>query len=472
MPGYTFSKSIEPLKNNASIQVVLDTDALVTPVKAAIAGYIATLGLQTAETAHLTWENSPAEVYLEQLVMTYHLPSLGVQTPAPALKRNSTLADKVTEISALNGQYPKCQIMIYTRGSAAESWIWKNTEVIQNYGNRANTLDLVPYLSQGNLDILGKTTQIGIQFINDPTFNTTLPAAGDRLSVKSALRVVVDQFDSKKNDVTEQLFARMAALELALNGRLIELPPNSLIGRNTGTGVAEIIPTSRFATPAQIEQAIIDWVGTAPTNLDTLIELSAALGNDPNFATTVLAALATKVSNTATEAIGGTKTFTGIPRIQGLTPGFWLEETDGTAPKGSFIVLDSGLLQLQRRAANFGAFEATLASLNLINGNVALNGFTSLGGDTAIKTKYVTGTTGATDGAAVSIAHGLTASKIISVNTLVEYAANTFISRGYTISAGYEYDFLIGADISVRLKAGNCANILSKPVRFFIVYSA
>ncbi|MEG4458768.1 hypothetical protein, partial [Microcoleus sp. N9_A1] len=227
MPEYTFPFLFEPLKANSSIQTIFDTNTLVAPIKAAIAGYIATLGLPAAETAHLSWENCGAAIYLEQLVATYHLPSLGIQTPAPALKRNSTLADKVSEISALNGQYPKCQLMLFVRNSAADPWQWKNTEVIQNYGNRANTLDLIPYLSQGTLDILGKGTQIGIQFIDDPVFKTTLPAAGDRLSIKGALRVEVSQFDSKKNDVTEQLLDRMAMLELAVNGRLINLPANT-----------------------------------------------------------------------------------------------------------------------------------------------------------------------------------------------------------------------------------------------------
>jgi hypothetical protein len=167
-----------------------------------------------------------------------------------------TLADKVAEISALNGKYLKCQLMLYVRNSAVESWVWKNTEVIQNYGNRANTLDLIPYLSQGTLHIFGKATQVGIQFIADPVFKTVLPAAGDRLSIKGALRVEVDQFDSKKNDVTQQLLDRMAMIELAVNGRLINLLANTLQGRLATSGTVEQIPTASFATPAQLAQAI------------------------------------------------------------------------------------------------------------------------------------------------------------------------------------------------------------------------
>ncbi|MEG4032077.1 MULTISPECIES: hypothetical protein [unclassified Microcoleus] len=325
MPGYTFSKTFEPLKNNNSIQIVLDTNALVAPIKSAIAGYIATLGLPAAETAHLTWENCGAEIYLEQLVMTYHLPSLGIQTPAPALKRSSTLADKVAEISALNGQYPKCQLMIFVRDSAADPWVWKNTEIIQNYGNRANTLDIVPYLSQGTLDIFGKTTQVGIQFISDPIYKITLPAVGDRLSIKGALRVEVSQFDSKKNDVTAQLLDRMAMLELAVNGRLTDLPANVLLGRNATTGTVETIAQSKFATPAMIDQAIVDLAGGAPGALNTLIELAAALNNDANFASNVTNALALKAPINSPVFTGfttlGDNVELKIRRIVGTTPG-------------------------------------------------------------------------------------------------------------------------------------------------------
>lgn len=49
------------------------------------------------------------------------------------------------------------------------------------------------------------------------------------------------------------------------------------------------------ATPADVQAAIDAFVGAAPTQLDTLVELAAALGNDANFANTITAALASKL---------------------------------------------------------------------------------------------------------------------------------------------------------------------------------
>lgn len=60
------------------------------------------------------------------------------------------------------------------------------------------------------------------------------------------------------------------------------------------------------ATPADITTAINNLVDTAPGTLDTLNELAAALGDDPNFATTVTTALAGKANTTHTHVIADT----------------------------------------------------------------------------------------------------------------------------------------------------------------------
>jgi hypothetical protein len=49
-----------------------------------------------------------------------------------------------------------------------------------------------------------------------------------------------------------------------------------------------------LATPSDIATAIANLVDSAPTTLDTLNELAAALGDDPDFATTITTALGNK----------------------------------------------------------------------------------------------------------------------------------------------------------------------------------
>lgn len=54
------------------------------------------------------------------------------------------------------------------------------------------------------------------------------------------------------------------------------------------------------ATPADIAAAIAALVASSPSTLDTLNELAAALGNDPNFATTISTSIGTKVPQSRT----------------------------------------------------------------------------------------------------------------------------------------------------------------------------
>jgi hypothetical protein len=49
---------------------------------------------------------------------------------------------------------------------------------------------------------------------------------------------------------------------------------------------------------------------------------------------------------------------------QGVTPGFWLDET-GTGNKSTFFVLDNGTMQVQRRGQGFGAWEASIMLLEV-----------------------------------------------------------------------------------------------------------
>lgn len=76
-----------------------------------------------------------------------------------------------------------------------------------------------------------------------------------------------------------------------------------------------------LATPSDAQSAamvdsradarITAFVGAAPSALNTLDELAAALGDDANFAATVTTALAGKASDTAAAHKAGTETFTG-----------------------------------------------------------------------------------------------------------------------------------------------------------------
>ena len=70
-----------------------------------------------------------------------------------------------------------------------------------------------------------------------------------------------------------------------------------------------------YATKQELKTEVANIVNSAPETLDTLQELADALGNDPNFATTISNQIGTKANDTETvhksgnETIAGTKTF-------------------------------------------------------------------------------------------------------------------------------------------------------------------
>ena len=78
---------------------------------------------------------------------------------------------------------------------------------------------------------------------------------------------------------------------------------------NSSTGVFDFTPVnlSTYATQLYVDTEIANLVDSAPTSLDTLNELAAALNDDANFATTVTNSLATKAP-LADPALTGTPT--------------------------------------------------------------------------------------------------------------------------------------------------------------------
>ncbi|ENP1664684.1 phage tail protein [Escherichia coli] len=104
------------------------------------------------------------------------------------------------------------------------------------------------------------------------------------------------------------------------NALALKAPLSSpaLTGTPTAPTAAQSVNNTQIATTAFVKSAIAAMVGSAPAALDTLNELAVALGNDPNFATTMLNALAGKqpLDNTLTNLSG--KDVAGLLTYLGL----------------------------------------------------------------------------------------------------------------------------------------------------------
>lgn len=94
----------------------------------------------------------------------------------------------------------------------------------------------------------------------------------------------------------------LAAVWQVEGGALLDSP--HLTGVPTAPTAVQGTNTTQIATTEFCRTEITTLVDSSPASLDTLNELATALGNDPNFATTVIDALADKVSKGGDTMLG------------------------------------------------------------------------------------------------------------------------------------------------------------------------
>ncbi|EDH1768590.1 phage tail protein [Salmonella enterica] len=208
-----------------------------------------------------------------------------------------------------------------------------------------------------------------------PTFTGTpkapTPAAGNNTTqiattafVQAALTALINGAPATLDTLKEIAAAinNDPKFSTTINNALALKAPLSspaLTGTPTAPTAAQSVNNTQIATTAFVKSAIAAMVGSAPAALDTLNELAAALGNDPNFATTMLNALAGKqpLDNTLTHLSG--KDVAGLLAYLGLgegapaigVPFFW----PSAAMPNSVIDSWSGMVFLKFNGAKFSA---------------------------------------------------------------------------------------------------------------------
>ncbi|ENG7102323.1 phage tail protein [Escherichia coli] len=190
-----------------------------------------------------------------------------------------------------------------------------------------------------------------------PTFTGTpkapTPAAGNNTTqlattafVQAALTALINGAPATLDTLKEIAAAidNDPKFSTTINNALALKAPLSspaLTGTPTAPTAAQSVNNTQIATTAFVKSAIAAMVGSAPAALDTLNELAAALGNDPNFATTMLNALAGKqpLDNTLTNLSGkdvaGLLTYLGLGEARYVIQrganvnGAWIRWSDG-----------------------------------------------------------------------------------------------------------------------------------------------
>ncbi|ECI4157775.1 phage tail protein [Salmonella enterica subsp. enterica serovar Schwarzengrund] len=189
-----------------------------------------------------------------------------------------------------------------------------------------------------------------------PTFTGTpkapTPAAGNNTTqiattefVQAALTALINGAPATLDTLKEIAAAinNDPKFSTTINNALALKAPLSspaLTGTPTAPTAAQSVNNTQIATTAFVKSAIAAMVGSAPAALDTLNELAAALGNDPNFATTMLNALSGKqpLDNTLTNLSGkdvtGLLTYLGLGEGSALPVGVPVPWPSATTPTG------------------------------------------------------------------------------------------------------------------------------------------
>ncbi|WP_106509319.1 tail fiber protein, partial [Escherichia coli] len=201
------------------------------------------------------------------------------------------------------------------------------------------------------------TTQKGLVQLSSATDSTSEVLAATPKAVKAAYDLAngkytaqdatttqkgIVQLSSATNSTSETLAATPKAVKAVMDETNKKAPLNSpaLTGTPTAPTAAQSVNNTQIATTAFVKSAIAAMVGSAPAALDTLNELAAALGNDPNFSTTVLNALADKqpLDNTLTNLSGkdvaGLLAYLGLGEGSALPVGVPVPWPSATPPTG------------------------------------------------------------------------------------------------------------------------------------------
>jgi hypothetical protein len=265
-------------------------------------------------------------------------PYIPDSTPADVVEQTFQNLEETLQFKVLR--------ILYRKNS--EPWIQKADIRIFNK-HPYYEVDLMPYFSKGNTIDVAEELSLAIQL-----------ALGEVLLEDDRIAVFGTAIEEKKNSGNEELAARIEALELALAGRLTNLPANTLLGRNTNSGTVETISQTQFAKPIDIDTAIFNLIGGAPGALNTLDELSAALADDPSFAATVTNNLALKapLANPSFSGVVGTQGQVSFPATQNPSSnpnilddyeeGTWTATITYTSPGSSAITFSRNTGRYQK----------------------------------------------------------------------------------------------------------------------------
>ena len=233
----------------------------------------------------------------------------------------------------------------------------------------------------------------------------------------------------------------------------------ALTGTPTAPTAAANTNTTQVATTAYVQAELADLVNSAPATLDTLKELSDALGADANFATTVTNNLALKAP-LASPTLTGTPTAptaaVGTDTTQIATTAFVIDQIDASTQPGAlyqttaptypeigqiWIDSDDNVTTFDPNIIRRHTFTATAGQTNFVTTVSFIDGFEQVYFNGLLILKTIDYTTSGNNtiilesaAAANDIIEVVTITNLNSVNTYTQAEINTLLAANTSVA--------------------------------------
>ena len=240
-----------------------------------------------------TWEDGVYQLEEDDLVKGG---ADGIDNVQAKQLANRTAFLKALVESLASGTQPRARVLTALSGLSIAA-----DKIIYSIGeDDFSTTDLTAFMrallgnsnaaaARGSLGAAVSGANSDITSLSSLTTALSITQGGTGAKTAAAARAALGTAESGANGDITSLSGLTTALSIAQGGT----GATTAVAARTALGAA---------SPADIETAIAALVDSSPAALDTLKELSAALGNDADFAATINAALAAKLTQAQGDA--------------------------------------------------------------------------------------------------------------------------------------------------------------------------
>ena len=232
------------------------------------------------------------------------------------------------------------------------------------------------------------------------------------------------------------------------------------------------------AVVSYVAQQIANLVASSPSTLDTLNEIATALGNDPNFATTITTLIGTKQTHSNyLDQISSIGSALQLPRVNSAGNGIEWVTLSSSIPQSNKIYVDSspsiganstgrGRIDNPYLTIEYALSDITNVGTVTATTTNSSNILTSVSSTSSIVIGQIISGSGIQTGSTVvsktsntiTLSKNCTASASITANWLTIYEINT--SGNFVWVSNWEKDgFIFNFDQSNVYFSGNCFNI-------------